>query len=122
MMRDRLKPLASCGKSVFAVNCTRPETIDAAEARPLAEQSRRRRESQRMTCSRSIRLRRREMLFALGALAGSTPISGFAGMVLASAGGTAHLILKNGRIWTGDRHKPQAATLAVAGNKILAVG
>ena len=38
------------------------------------------------------------------------------------AGADANLILKNGRIWTGDPANPWAEALAIHGNRIVAVG
>ena len=35
---------------------------------------------------------------------------------------TADIILSNGKIWTGDKSNPYATTLAIKGNKIIAVG
>jgi hypothetical protein len=36
--------------------------------------------------------------------------------------GTADLILRNGRIFTGDPARPQATALAVSGGRLTAVG
>jgi predicted amidohydrolase YtcJ len=35
---------------------------------------------------------------------------------------TADIILSNGKVWTGDKSNPYATTLAIKGNKIIAVG
>ncbi|MDX2142038.1 MAG: amidohydrolase [Rhodospirillaceae bacterium] len=57
--------------------------------------------------------------YVLGRLA-AMAVLGFGGAVEGAE--QADLVLINARIWTGDRRRPRARAIAIAGNRIMAVG